>query len=75
MRYVYVILIVLLAALVLLFAVQNMSLVTVALLSWQITLPAALMYLALYVLGMFTGGFVLGFIRSLTTRAQTNPAL
>lgn len=68
-RYAYIALIVILLAIVLLFKVQNMASVTVSLFSMQVTMPTSLLVVAVYVLGMFTGGFVLAFVRTLTHEA------
>ena len=64
MRYVYFALIAALAATVLLLKVQNMESVTVNILSMTFTMPVAVLTLMIYVLGMFTGGFMLQLIRS-----------
>jgi lipopolysaccharide assembly protein A len=64
MRYVYFALIAALAATVLLFKVQNMETATVNFLSLTFTMPIAVLVLVIYVLGMFTGGFMLQLIRS-----------
>jgi len=63
-RYVYIGLIVAFTALVLLFKVQNFQTATVSLFSLSITLPVSLLVIGVYVLGMFTGGFVLSLLRS-----------
>lgn len=68
-RYVYIALIVVLAGLVLLFKVQNLEAVTVTLFNMSATMPTSVLILAIYVLGMFTGGFVLGLLRTLTHKA------
>lgn len=68
-RYVYIALIVILAGIVLLFKVQNTASVTVSLFSMQTTMPTSVMVILIYVLGMFTGGFVLSFLRTLTHKA------
>ena len=70
MRYVYVGLVVIFAALVLLFVVQNFQTATVRLFSASITLPISLLVIAVYVLGMATGGFALALLRSLVGRAR-----
>ena len=64
MRYVYIVLIVLFASVVLLFKVQNLETVTVSLLSASVTLPVSVLILLIYVLGMLTGGFLLAVVRS-----------
>ena len=69
MRYVYLVLVVAFAVLVLLFMVQNFETATVSLFSASIRLPIALLVIVAYVLGMATGGFVLALLRSLVGRA------
>jgi len=68
-RYVYIALAAILVILVLLFKVQNTASVTVSLFSMQATMPTSVLIIGVYVLGMFTGGFVLGFLRTLTHKA------
>jgi putative membrane protein len=63
-RYVYIALIVALTALVLLFKLQNLQMVTVSFLSTSFTLPVSLLLILVYVLGMFTGGFVVALVRT-----------
>ncbi len=64
MRYVYITLIVALTAVVLLFKLQNLQSVTVSFLSVSFTLPVSLLLILVYVLGMFTGGFLLALVRT-----------
>ncbi len=64
MRFVYIALIVAFTALVLLFKFQNLDMVTVSLFSASFTLPLSVLVLLIYLLGMFTGGFVLTLLRS-----------
>lgn len=64
MRYVYIALIVALTALVLLFKLQNLQMVTVSLLSASFTLPASVLLVLIYVLGMLTGGFLFALVRT-----------
>ena len=64
MRYVYMALIAILAAVVILFKVQNLESVTVTLFSASVTLPVSVLVLLIYVLGMLTGGFLLALLRS-----------
>ena len=70
MRNVYIALIVVFAALVLLFMVQNLQTATVSFFSASITLPIALLVIAVYALGMATGGFALALLRGLVGRAR-----
>jgi len=64
MRYVYMVLIAILAAIIILFKVQNLESVTVSLFSASVTLPVSVLVLLIYVLGMLTGGFLLALLRS-----------
>ena len=70
MRYVYIGLIVALTALVMLFKVQNLETATVSLLSMSVTLPVSLLVIGVYVLGMFTGGFVVSLARGWVAGAK-----
>ncbi|MDP1526315.1 MAG: LapA family protein [Rhodocyclaceae bacterium] len=62
-RYVYIALIVIVTAVVLLFKVQNIDSVTVSLLTLSLTMPLSLLLIGVYVLGMFTGSFIVGLLR------------
>lgn len=64
MRYVYMGLIVLVTAIVLLFKVQNLTVVTVALFSMSMTLPVSWLVFGVYVLGMLTGGALWSLLRT-----------
>jgi len=64
MRYVYMALIAILAAIIILFKVQNLESVTVSLFSASVALPVSVLVLLIYVLGMLTGGFLLALVRS-----------
>ena len=70
-RYLYIALIVIFVGVVLLFKVQNMESVTISLFSMSVTLPTSVMVLLVYILGMFTGGFVLGLLRTWTNKATS----
>jgi lipopolysaccharide assembly protein A len=64
MRYVYIALVVAVTAIVALFKVQNLETATVSFLSASITLPVSVLLFAVYVLGMFSGGFVFALLRT-----------
>ena len=64
MRFVYIALIVAFTAVVLLFKFQNLDTVTVSLFSAHFSLPVSVLIILIYLLGMFTGGFVLSLLRS-----------
>jgi uncharacterized integral membrane protein len=70
MRYVYMVLIAMMVGFVALFKVQNLETVTVTLLSMSFSMPTSVMVLLIYVLGMFTGGFVLQLVRTLMRGAM-----
>lgn len=56
-----------------LFKFQNLATVTVTLLSASLTLPVSSLVLAIYVLGMLTGGFVLALVRGWVRGARRRP--
>jgi uncharacterized integral membrane protein len=69
MRLVYVGLIVLVTAMVVLFKFQNLSSVTISLFTLQLSMPASVLVLIVYVLGMVTGGATLSLLRTWVHRA------
>ena len=72
-RYLYIALIVVFTAVVIMFKIQNFETATVSLFSMSVTLPVSLLVFAIYVLGMFTGGFVLSLLRSWARGALRRP--
>ncbi|MBP8184305.1 MAG: DUF1049 domain-containing protein [Pseudomonas sp.] len=73
MRYVYAALIIVITTVVLLFKIQNLSLVTVSLLNMSLTLPASLLIVGVYVLGMFTGSALWSLLRGWLQAAMRKP--
>ncbi|HSM22696.1 MAG TPA: LapA family protein [Rubrivivax sp.] len=73
MRYVYLALLLALAAMVFMFKFQNLETVTVQFLSASVTLPLSVLLLGMYVLGMLTGGVVWSLIRNSMRGATTKP--
>lgn len=69
-RYIYIALIVIISAIVLLFKFQNLESVTVSFLSMSVTLPTSLLVFIVYILGMLTGGSVVGFIKTLVKKSK-----
>ena len=63
MRWMYVAVIVVLALVTLIFALQNFQSVTVSLLRLQLSVPLALLVIIVYVLGMATGGSAWALVR------------
>ncbi|MBO9354838.1 DUF1049 domain-containing protein [Bordetella petrii] len=64
MRYLYLALVVVLTAIVLSFKIQNFDSVTLSFWSSSLTLPASVLVIGVYILGMFTGGFLLSLVRT-----------
>jgi uncharacterized integral membrane protein len=73
MRYVYAALIIAITTIVLLFKIQNLSLVTVSLLNMSLTLPSSLLIVGVYVLGMFTGSALWSLLRGWLQAAMRKP--
>lgn len=63
MRWVHLIIIVLFAAAALLFAMQNLELVTVSFLRFSISAPLAILTAIIYLLGAATGGSLIALLR------------
>ena len=63
MRWVHIFVIVLFAAAVLVFVVQNFSMVTMSFLGFSARAPLALLVALVYVLGMATGGSLWSLLR------------
>ncbi|HKY88154.1 MAG TPA: hypothetical protein VJL90_15460 [Pseudorhodoplanes sp.] len=63
MRWINVIVVAVLVAAILLFAVQNFQSATVSFLNFRISAPLALLAAVIYLLGMVTGGSVWGLVR------------
>jgi lipopolysaccharide assembly protein A len=75
MRWVYLILIVLLAAATLIFIIQNRDLVTMSFLGFSIRAPLAILIAAVYVVGAVTGGSLFALLRRSYRGSQRNPSL
>jgi uncharacterized integral membrane protein len=63
MKNLYTLLVVVFTALVIIFVFQNTETVTVRFLTASASLPRSLLLVMVYVLGMFTGGYVMNLIR------------
>lgn len=70
MRYLYIVLIVALTAMVLLFKFQNLDRVTIVFLTVSATLPVSVLVALVYVLGMVSGGAAFSLVRSLIRGAS-----
>jgi uncharacterized integral membrane protein len=73
MRYVHIAIIVLAVAIIAIFKFQNLETVTVMFLTASLTLPASVLILLVYLLGMLTGSSVLALIQKLFQGAKKHP--
>jgi uncharacterized integral membrane protein len=69
MRYVYIGLVVIVTAIVLLFKIENLAVVTVSLFGMGMTMPVFLLVVGIYILGMLTGSSLLALLRVLVRGA------
>ena len=70
MRWVYLVAIVLFALAMLIFALQNLEVVTVSFLGFEARTRLATLTIFIYILGAFTGGSWLARVRLLRPRSQ-----
>jgi uncharacterized integral membrane protein len=63
MRYVYAGLILVVTAVVLMFNFQNLTSVTVSLFNMSLTMPASLLVIGVYILGMVSGSALFSLLR------------
>ncbi|WP_081911401.1 lipopolysaccharide assembly protein LapA domain-containing protein [Thioalkalivibrio sp. ALJ1] len=63
MRYVYTFLILLFVAVVAIFAIQNLRLVTLNFLALHVTMPLSLLIVGIYLLGLVSGGALVALIK------------
>jgi uncharacterized integral membrane protein len=63
MRWVYLILIIVFVAAMVIFAFQNLEMVTVSFLSFNLSAPLALLVAIFYLLGALTGGSLFALLR------------
>jgi uncharacterized integral membrane protein len=73
MRYVYLMILLLLIAAVVIFAVQNHEDVTLRFLHRSVSSPLPLTIAAVYLLGMLSGWSVVGFVRRSVRRVAQRP--
>lgn len=66
MKIVKTILLILVGIIIALFVIQNMELVSLSFLTWNMQIPLAFASLILYVLGAITGGIVYSMLRKLS---------
>ena len=70
MRWVYLVVIVLFALATLIFALQNLEVVAVSFLGFEVRAPLAVVTILIYVLGALTGGSLLALLRRSYERSQ-----
>ena len=75
MRWLYLTLIVVLAAATLVFILQNWDLVAMSFLGFSIRAPLAILIAAVYVVGAITGGSLFALLRRSYRGSQRNPSL
>ena len=63
MRWVYLAIVIVFVAAILIFAFQNLDLVTMSFLGFRVSAPLAILAAVIYVLGAFTGGSLFGLLR------------
>lgn len=74
MRVIHVVSSVLFIALIVIFAFQNLQIVTVSFLGMRASAPLALVAVLVYLLGMASGGSVVTFLRRSIREATRHPA-
>ena len=78
MRWVYLVLLLVIVAMIVVFVAENHEKQTVTFFNRSITAPLSLFFVAVYFLGMWTGGTVVGFVKRAyhhaTTRAEQRRA-
>jgi lipopolysaccharide assembly protein A len=63
MRWVYLAIVIVFVAAILIFAFQNLGMVTMSFLGFSVNAPLAIVAAIVYVLGGFTGGSLFGLLR------------
>jgi lipopolysaccharide assembly protein A len=74
MKWIHTGVVVILACALVIFALQNLQSVTVAFLNFGITLPLAVLFIVIYLLGMATGGSARALMRWAWRGATPPPA-
>jgi len=72
MRWFYLLIVILFAAVIVVFCVQNRDFVTVSFLQFSIRAPLAILTLVVYVLGAATGGSLYALLRRSVQGAKRN---
>ena len=74
MRWVYLVLIALFGVAILIFAIQNLDVVTMSFLGFRVRAPLAVVAIIIYVLGALTGGSLLALLRKSYEGSKRNSA-
>lgn len=74
MRWVYLILLLVILAIIVVFVVQNNENTTVQFFNQSLTAPLSWFFVAVYFLGMWSGGTVVGFVKRAYHRATERKA-
>ena len=69
MRWVYLVLLLVIVTIIVVFVVQNHESQTVMFFNQKFTAPLSLIFVAIYFLGMWSGGTVVGFLKHAYHRA------
>jgi len=73
MRFLQATILILFLASVAAFALQNNALTPVKFLAWGVSAPLSLLIVGVYLLGMISGGAVVGFLRRSIRRVSEHP--
>ncbi len=73
MRWIYLTIIVLFAAAIVIFGIQNLDLVTMSFLGFSVRAPLAIVAAIVYVLGAVTGGSLFALLRRSVQASRANP--
>jgi uncharacterized integral membrane protein len=74
MRWFYLVLLIIIVTVVVVFVVQNRESETVTFLNQTISAPLPVYFIAVYFLGMWSGGTVVGFVKRAYHQATTREA-
>jgi lipopolysaccharide assembly protein A len=74
MRWVYLTIVVLFVAVILIFALQNLGVVTMSFLGFSIRAPLAILAVIIYVLGALTGGSLFALLRHSMKKSRAGGA-
>jgi putative membrane protein len=73
MRWVYLVITVVLVLAMIVFALQNLDLVTMSFLHFSVSAPLAVLVVVVYVLGAVTGGSFFALVRRLAEGSRRHP--